>query len=95
MSFLRIFFLFFHGWHDKQQFIDELNNLLAEEFEVEVSTIKPDATVKITLALDSLSLIDLVAVIENTYKVKISGQEMVGIKKFSELYDFLYERIQK
>ena len=80
---------------EKEQFINDLNNLLAEEFEVEVSTIKPDATVKITLALDSLSLIDLVAVIENVYKVKISGPEMLHIKKFSELYDFLYERIEK
>ncbi|MBO4530501.1 MAG: acyl carrier protein [Paludibacteraceae bacterium] len=80
---------------EKQQFIDELNELLAEEFEVEVSTIQPEGSVKMTLALDSLSLIDLVAVIENTYKVKISGQEMMQIKKFSELYDFLYERIEK
>ncbi len=80
---------------EKQQFINELNELLAEEFEVEVSTIQPEGSVKMTLALDSLSLIDLVAVIENTYKVKISGQEMIQIKKFSELYDFLYERIEK
>ncbi len=80
---------------EKQQFIEELNQLLAEEFEVEVDAIKPDATVKIALALDSLSLIDLVAVIENTYKVKISGTELSHIKKFSELYDFLYEKIEK
>ena len=38
---------------EKQQFIDELNQLLAEEFEVEVSTIQPDASIKMTLALDS------------------------------------------
>ena len=80
---------------EKQQFINDLNELLAEEFEVEVSTIKPEATIKITLALDSLSLIDLVAVIENTYKIKISGSELMHIKKFDELYDFLYERLEK
>jgi acyl carrier protein len=48
-----------------------------------------------TLALDSLSLIDLVAVIENIYKVKISGQEISGIKVFSELYDIIYDRLEK
>lgn len=80
---------------EKQQFINELNELLAEEFEVEVSTIQPEGSIKMTLALDSLSLIDLVAVIENTYKVKISGPEMLHIKKFTELYDYLYERIEK
>ena len=56
---------------DKEQFIQELNDLLAEEFEVEVSAIQPSKSIKMTLALDSLSLIDLVAVIENIYKVKI------------------------
>lgn len=79
---------------DKAQFIKEFNQLLSEEFEVEVSSIKPEATIKITLALDSLSLIDLVAVIENVYKVKISGPDMMQIKKFSDLYDYLYEKIK-
>ena len=78
---------------DKETFIVKLNELLAEEFEVEVSTITPDATVKITLALDSLSFVDMVAVIENEFGVKVPGQELKNIKKFSELYDYLYEKI--
>ncbi len=80
---------------DKEQFIQELNDLLAEEFEVEVSAIQPSKSIKMTLALDSLSLIDLVAVIENIYKVKISGQEISSIKVFSELYDIIYDRLEK
>jgi acyl carrier protein len=79
----------------KEQFIQELNELLAEEFEVEVSTIQPNKSIKMTLALDSLSLIDLVAVIENTYKVKISGQEISNIKEFTDLYDIIYDRLEK
>ena len=79
----------------KEQFIQELNELLAEEFEVEVSTIQPNKSIKMTLALDSLSLIDLVAVIENTYKVKISGQELSIIKVFTDLYDIIYDRLEK
>lgn len=79
----------------KEQFIQELNELLAEEFEVEVSTIQPNKSIKMTLALDSLSLIDLVAVIENTYKVKISGQEISNIKEFIDLYDIIYDRLEK
>ncbi|MCQ2232413.1 MAG: acyl carrier protein [Paludibacteraceae bacterium] len=78
---------------DKETFIVKLNELLAEEFEVEVSTITPDATVKITLALDSLSFVDMVAVIENEFGVKVPGQDLKNIKKFSELYDYLYEKI--
>ncbi len=78
---------------DKETFIEKLNELLAEEFEVELSTIKPDATVKITLALDSLSFVDMVAVIENEFGVKVPGQDLKNIKKFAELYDYLYEKI--
>lgn len=80
---------------DKETFIGKLNELLAEEFEVEVSTIKPNATIKITLALDSLSFVDLIAVIENEFGVKIPGQELKDFKVFSHLYDYIYERIEQ
>ncbi len=80
---------------DKETFIKKLNELLAEEFEVEVSTIKPEATIKITLALDSLSFVDLIAVIENEFGVKIPGQELKDLKLFSQLYDYIYEKIDK
>lgn len=80
---------------DKEQFIRELNELLAEEFEVEVSNIQPSKSIKMTLALDSLSLIDLVAVVEHTYKVKISGQEIANVKVFSDLYEIIFNRLEK
>ena len=34
---------------DKEQFIQELNELLAEEFEVEVSAIQPSKSIKMTV----------------------------------------------
>ena len=80
---------------DKETFISRLNGLLAEEFEVEVSTIKPEATIKITLALDSLSFVDLIAVIENEFGVKIPGPELKDLKIFSQLYDYIYDKIDK
>jgi acyl carrier protein len=80
---------------DKETFIVKLNELLAEEFEVEVDTIHPDSTIKITLALDSLSFVDLIAVIENEFGVKIPGQELKELKVFSQLYDYIYEKIEK
>ena len=52
----------------KEEIIEKVNPLLAEEFEVEESEITPDAVIKDALELDSLSLVDLVAVIEHTFK---------------------------
>ena len=42
--------------------IQKINNLLVEEFEVDASSIAPDATLKEVLDLDSLDYIDLIAI---------------------------------
>lgn len=78
---------------DKQELIKKTNEVLAEEFEIEVSDITPDADVKETLELDSLSLVDMIALIESTFGVKIKSQEIASIKSFDNLYDFIAEKI--
>ena len=75
---------------EKQKLITLINEALAEEFEVEVSDITPDANIKNTLHLDSLSLVDMVALIESAFKVKIKGTEIGKILTFGQLYDFIY-----
>ncbi len=79
---------------EKQDLIQQVNEVLAEEFEVEVSEITPDANIKETLQLDSLSLVDMVALIESNFSVKIQNSEVGSIKTFSNLYDFIFERIK-
>ncbi|MBO4625053.1 MAG: acyl carrier protein [Bacteroidales bacterium] len=68
---------------------ESLNLAIAEEFEIEVSDITPDAPIKETLDLDSLSLLDLVAVVEGETGVKLSGTEAVKLLTFQALYDYL------
>lgn len=77
---------------DKEELIQQVNEVLAEEFEVELSTITPDANIKETLQLDSLSLVDMVALIESNFSVKIQNSEVGTIKTFSDLYNFIAER---
>jgi acyl carrier protein len=55
----------------REDIVEKVNTLLAEEFEVDAEEFAPDANVRDTLSLDSLSLVDLVAIIQQTYKVKI------------------------
>jgi acyl carrier protein len=78
---------------EKQELIEQINQVLADEFEVEISDITPEANIKETLMLDSLSLVDLVALIESTFNVKIKGQEIASVQTFGSLYDFIYERM--
>ena len=77
---------------NKQELISQINKVLADEFEIEVSDIRPEADIKETLQLDSLSLVDMVALIESTFNVKIQGTEIILIRKFGNLYDFIHER---
>ena len=78
---------------NKQELIEKINEALAEEFEIEVSDITPDADIKQTLELDSLSLVDMVALVESVSGVKIKGSEVSSIKTIGALYDYLAERL--
>lgn len=78
---------------ERQELIGKINSALADEFEVEESVITPDAPIKETLELDSLSLVDLVALIESNFGIKIEGTQVSSIKTFEALYDFVYERL--
>ncbi|MBQ7512268.1 MAG: acyl carrier protein [Prevotella sp.] len=77
----------------KQEIIEQVNALLAEEFEVAQSDITPDANVKETLSLDSLSLVDMVALVQQTYKVTIPVSDLPKIQTFDNLYDYIEQHM--
>ena len=73
----------------REEIIEKVKDVLAEEFEVEQDVMEDDANIKETLELDSLSLVDLVAVIEHTFKVKIPAADLPTVQNFSQLYDYI------
>ena len=73
----------------REEIISTINSKVAEEFEIEESQITPDAVIYDTLDLDSISLIDLVGIVQSTYRIKLEKQELEKIKTFSDLYDFI------
>ncbi len=78
----------------REEIIKQVNALLAEEFEIEQSEITPDANVKETLMLDSLSLVDMVALVQQTYKVTIPVADLPSIKTFGQLYDYIEAHVK-
>lgn len=76
----------------REEIVAQVNAVLAEEFEVEESVITPEAPIKETLELDSLSLVDLVALMESEFKVKIPAEDLPSIQDFNALYDYIAER---
>lgn len=78
---------------EKEVLIEKINTVLSEEFEVDAAEFTPDADIKETLQLDSLSLVDMIALIDAEFGVKIKGTELVQVKTFGALYDFVHERM--
>ena len=63
--------------------------MLADEFEVEQSEFTPDANLKETRQLDSINLVDLIALVQMTYKITIPVGDLKQIQTFSDLYDYI------
>lgn len=77
----------------KEEFIAKANEVLAEEFEIDGTTITPDALLKETLGLDSLDLVDVVVLIEQNFGVTLTGPDFVGIATFGDFYEMLWKKI--
>ena len=75
----------------REEIIAQVNSLLAEEFEVEESEFTPDANLKETLSLDSINLVDLIALVQFNYKITIPVEDLKNIQTFNNLYDYIEE----
>ena len=68
-----------------EEIIEKIRTTLAEEFEVDIDVIQPDAPLMETLELDSLDLVDMVVLVEKNFVCHISVF-------FSKLWiDFAYD----
>lgn len=79
----------------RNEIVEQVNGLLAEEFDVETTSFDPEASIKDALSLDSLSLVDLIALVQQTYKVVIPVSELKNIQTFNNLYDYIETHLPK
>lgn len=79
---------------NREDIIATINEKVAEEFELEESVINPDAVIYDTLDLDSISLIDLVGIVQATYRIKLEKTDLEQIKTFNDLYDFIESHLK-
>lgn len=77
----------------KEEVIEKINAVLAEEFEVEESVITPDAPLMKTLDLDSLDLVDVVVLVEQNFGIRLKNSDFVGITTFQEFYNLLNSKL--
>lgn len=75
---------------EKEELIKKMVEVLASEFEVNEEDIKPEANIKETMHLDSLSLVDMVGLVEEEFGVEIKTADLPTIKTFADLYDYVF-----
>ncbi len=78
---------------EKDEMIKKMVEILADEFEVDAETIQPEANIKETMHLDSLSLVDMVALVNEEFGVEIKTPDLPTIKIFEDLYDYVFTRM--
>ncbi|HBJ76922.1 MAG TPA: acyl carrier protein [Porphyromonadaceae bacterium] len=78
----------------REEIIAKVNSLLAEEFEIEESEIVPEANIVETFHLDSLSRIDMIALVESNFKLHIQAEEIKTMLTFQDLYNYIETHIQ-
>lgn len=78
---------------NKEQIIEKTVVAICHEFEKEAGEIQPSAKIKELLDLDSLGLVDMVALLEEEFSIEIEGREAFRLRTFSELYDLLETKV--
>jgi acyl carrier protein len=80
---------------DRTEIINTINEALAEEFEIEISMLVPDANIIDTLEIDSLGLVDMVTMVESLFDVEIRTRGIASIQTFENLYDYIERNMIK
>ena len=76
-----------------QEIIDLINLTLAEEFELNMEDMKPEALIFDDLELDSLDIVDMVVVLENAFQFKIREEESIReIRTLGDIYEFVINK---
>ena len=79
----------------KQEIIDKLNSLLVEEFEIEQDLLRPEASLKDDLEIDSLDFVDVVVLINDEFGFRPATEEMKNLKTLQDFYDFIEKSLNR
>ena len=78
---------------NEQDIINLINLSLAEEFELEMERLVPEAGLFTDLELDSLDVVDMVILLENAFSFKIREEEAIReIRTLKDLYEFVISK---
>jgi acyl carrier protein len=71
----------------------QIDQIVASEFELDASTIKPESDLYNDLGLDSLDAIDLVVALEKNFGIKVEEGAARKVRTLEQLYEFVAQRM--
>ena len=77
-----------------EEIIQKVNEAIAEEFEVEVSSLKPGTHLGDDLELDSLDGVDLIAAMQRTFCIKFPEEEARRLRTMGDIYAFVEKLVE-
>jgi acyl carrier protein len=80
---------------DRENIIKTINSLLIQEFEIDEKKISPSANLKDDLDLESLDFVDIAVIVKKEFGITLKGKDVTSIKTMGNLYDYIYDNIQK
>lgn len=80
---------------NNEEVIENIREVLAEEFEVEIDLIQPEAPLAETLELDSLDLVDMVVLIEKNFGFTLTTVDFQEVKTFQDLYSLIIRKMSE
>ena len=76
---------------DRNELFDQLKNILIDQFELDESSITPDANLYDELELDSIDAVDLLVQLKNITGKKISPDDFKDVRTINDVIDALTE----
>lgn len=65
--------------------LERITNILVETANVDADKVKPEATLKEDLGIDSLDSVEIVLELETEFDIKIEDDELQGLKTVNDI----------
>ena len=69
--------------------LEKVKAILAEQFDVEEDSIKPETDLQDDLGADSLDVVDLLMSIEDEFEIEIPDEEIENIRTVADLVNYI------
>lgn len=72
--------------------LEKIKEIVAEQLNVEVSTISDNSSIKEELGADSLDLFEIVMALEEEFDIEIPTEDLENIKTITDVSNYLSEK---